>query len=69
MWWGKATEVPATRTLRNNFIMDGGILCGRITHDDGASYYVDTENVLVYGGVQNNNACKDLDCIDVLLSE
>jgi hypothetical protein len=36
--------------------MNGGILFDCLTHDDGAAYYVDDSNVLVYGGVQNNNA-------------
>lgn len=53
---GKADFQPATRTISKNFVFNGGILYDCLTHDDGAVYYVDIENVLVYGGVQNNNA-------------
>ena len=53
---GKATSVPAERLITRNFVMNGGILYDCITHDDGASYYLDLENVLLYGGSQNNNA-------------
>ena len=48
--------VPAKRFISRNFVMNGGILFDCITHDDGASHYVDTNNVLMYGGNQNNNA-------------
>jgi hypothetical protein len=47
---------PAGIMIRKNMVMNGGILFASLVHDDGASYYTDSENVLVYGGSQNNNA-------------
>ena len=53
---GVANWLPAERYISKNYVMNGGILFDCITHDDGASYYTDTTNVLLYGGSQNNNA-------------
>ena len=52
----KQQFVPAHRLITRNFVMNGGVLFDCITHDDGASHYIDTNNVLLYGGNQNNNA-------------
>ena len=53
---GTATFTPARNYISRNFVMNGGLLYDTITHDDGAAYYTDAHNVLLYGGNQNNNA-------------
>ena len=48
----KSGFMPAVRHINRNFIMNGGIFFATLVHDDGATYFSDTNNLLVYGGVQ-----------------
>ena len=49
---GKPTVVPERRVIRNNFIIANWNAAWPIDHDDGSSYYLDAENVLMYAGTK-----------------
>jgi hypothetical protein len=50
---GKPTVVPQVRTLRHNMFFANYAAVWPIDHDDGSSYYVDQDNVLVYAGTKS----------------
>lgn len=50
---GHRTVVPQLRTLRNNMFLANYATIWPIDHDDGSSFYVDQDNVLVYAGTKS----------------
>ena len=47
------TVTPAVRTIQNNMILANYGSSWPIDHDDGSSYYIDRENVLLYAGTKS----------------
>ena len=50
---GEVTVVPEGRTLRNNMFFANYATVWPIDHDDGSSYYLDKDNVLIYAGTKS----------------
>jgi hypothetical protein len=58
---------PAEYVLERNLIINSGNLFASIVHDDGASFFTDRFNVLMFGGSQNNNAYQNAFASNLLL--
>jgi hypothetical protein len=46
-------NTPLPHRIENNFVINGYNGVWALDHDDGSSYYNDSANFLVYGGVKN----------------
>ena len=64
---GKITVTPAVRTIQNNMIFANYGSAWPIDHDDGSSYYVDRENVLLYAGTKSYLGGHNVSTTDSLL--
>ena len=55
------THTPRTNTIRRNLIIGGYSSVFALDHDDGSSFYLDSSNVLCYGGCKqhggSNKSC------------
>ena len=57
---GAVTPIPQFNTIRRNFFMNGYAGHACLDHDDGGRRYVDEENLLVYGAMENHDGTDKL---------